>query len=97
MEYYIVEGMIQNAAGVDEALMKEHKAYTQKAMDDKLILIAGLKSDLSGGIFLMQCESEEKLKTFLSGEPFHLHGVQDYRVIPFDAHYIGDLADNQTD
>ena len=36
-------------------------AYTQKAMDEGMILVSGLKSDMSGGIFVIKSESVEKL------------------------------------
>ncbi len=53
-------------------------AYTQKAMDAGLILMSGLKEDMSGGIFVMKSESIEKLEDYLANELFKLAGVQDY-------------------
>jgi len=88
MKYFIVEGIIKNPNPVDENTMKEHMAYTQKAMDEGLILMSGLKVDISGGLFIMKAESLEKVEDYLSAEPFKVSGIQDYRVIEFSAHYF---------
>ena len=88
MKYFIVEGMIKNQNPVDENTMKEHMAYYQKAMDEGLILMSGLKSNMSGGVFIMKAESIEKVEDYLSQEPLKLSGIQDYRVIEFAPHYF---------
>ena len=88
MKYFIVEGTLKKQEKVDESIMKEHMAYTQKAMDTGLILMSGLKADMSGGIFVMKSESIEKLEEYLSSEPFKVSGIQDYKVIELSAHYF---------
>lgn len=88
MKYFIVEGMLKNSDKIDENIMKEHMAYTQKAMDEGMILMSGLKSDMSGGIFVIKAESIEKLEAYLSNEPFKLYGIQDYKFTEFDTHYF---------
>lgn len=90
MKYFIVEGTIKNQHKVDDNLMKIHMAYTQKAMDKGLILMSGLKEDMSGGIFVMKSESLENLEDYLNNEPFKLAGVQDYKVTEFSAHYFNE-------
>ena len=70
--------------------MKEHMAYTQKAMDEGLILMSGLKDDMSGAVFIMKTDSFEKINTYLSNEPFKIYGIQDYSVIEFSAHYFNE-------
>ena len=49
MRYFLVEGIIRAAENMDDAIMKQHMAYTQKAMDQGSILISGLKADMGGG------------------------------------------------
>ncbi len=88
MKYFIVEGIIQDAEKMNEEIMKEHMSYTQKAMDEGMILMSGLKIDMSGGIFIIKSESIEKIETYLSNEPFKTHGIQDYRLIEFNSHYF---------
>ncbi len=72
MKYFIVEGILKDSDKINEDIMKEHMAYTQKAMDEGMILVSGLKSDMSGGIFVIKSESVEKLESYLSKEPFKL-------------------------
>jgi len=88
MKYFIVEGIIKNPNPIDENTMKEHMAYTQKAMDDGMILMSGLKPDMSGGIFVIKSESIEKIEDYLSNEPFKIYGIQDYKYIEFEPHYF---------
>lgn len=88
MKYFIVEGMLKNSEKINENIMKEHMAYTQKAMDEGMILMSGLKSDMSGGIFVIKAESIEKLEAYLSNEPFKLYWIQDYKFVEFNAHYF---------
>ena len=88
MKYYMVEGIILDAGKMDDAIMKEHMAYTQKAMDSGMIFLSGLKTDMSGGVFLMKAEKPEEIESYLAGEPFKRNGIQDYRWAEVDTHYI---------
>ena len=56
MKYFMIEGTLTDADKINDDIMKEHMAYTQKAMDSGLILMSGLKSDMSGGLFIMKAE-----------------------------------------
>ena len=42
MKYYMVEGMILDADRMNDAIMKDHMAYTQKAMDSGMIFLLSL-------------------------------------------------------
>lgn len=86
MRYFIIEGTIKNEHLINDDIMKEHIAYTQKAMDKGLILMSGLKSNNSGGLSIMKSESTENLEEYLSNEPLKVHGIQDYNVIEFTPH-----------
>lgn len=88
MNYFIVEGIIKNAELMNDNIMKEHMAYSKKAMDEGLILMSGLKDDMSGGLFIMKSESLEKVEAYLTSEPLKLANIQDYRVIEFAPHYF---------
>ncbi|MDU4118352.1 MAG: YciI family protein [Clostridium perfringens] len=88
MKYFIVEGILKDSDKINEDIMKEHMTYTQKAMDEGMILVSGLKSDMSGGIFIIKAESVEKLESYLSKEPFKLYGIQDYKFVEFNTHYF---------
>ena len=91
MKYFIVEGMLKDSSLINDDIMKKHMAYTQKAMDKGLILMSGLKDDMSGGIFVMKAESIEEVEGCLSEEPFKVFCLQDYNVIEFSVHYFNQL------
>lgn len=88
MRYFMVEGTITNAKLINDNIMKEHIPYSQKAMDSGLIVMSGLKSDMSGGQFIMKAESVEEVNNYLSNEPLKLHGIQEYEITEFDIHYF---------
>nr|WP_312983765.1 YciI family protein [Clostridioides sp.] len=88
MKYFIVESIIKNADLVDENTMIKHMAYSQKAMDEGLILMSGLKVNMSGGVFIMKADSLEKVENYLSSEPLKVSGIQDYIFTEFTPHYF---------
>lgn len=90
MKYFMVEGTLKDTHLINDTIMKTHMAYTQVAMDKGLILVSGLKEDMSGGIFVMKEESIEKIEEYLSNEPFRINGIQTYRVVEFSAHYFNE-------
>lgn len=91
MKYFIVEGALKTHNEIDDNLMQTHMSYTKKAMDSGAILIAGLKSDKNGGVFIMKCDSLENLENYLSNEPFKISGIQEYKVTEFSPHYFNEL------
>ena len=88
MKYFIIEGTIKDATKMNDTIMEEHKKYTGQAMENGMTFMSGLKTDMSGGIFLMKAESLEVIEHYLNNEPFKLHGNQDYKVAEFTAHYL---------
>ena len=93
MKYFIVEGILKIQGEVKDDIMKVHMTYTQKAMDSGLILMSGLKSNMSGGIFIMKAESSEEVEEYLAKEPFKVNGIQDYKVTEFSPHYFNKSPD----
>lgn len=86
----MVEGTLKNEHLLNDTIMKAHMAYTQMAMDKGLILMSGLKEDMSGGMFIMKDESIDKIEEYLSNEPFRVNGIQTYRVVEFSVHYFNE-------
>lgn len=100
MEYFLIEGRITNEKLINDDIMKEHITYSKKAIDKGLILMSGLKSDMSGGLFVMAADSISKIEKYLSNEPLKVYGIQDYKVIKFDPHFfnkskVNDLIENK--
>lgn len=92
MKYFIVEGILKNADKINDSIMKEHMDYTQKAMDAGLILMSGLKEDMSGGVFVIKLESLQMVEEYLSNEPFKINGIQEYKIMEFNPHYFNESS-----
>lgn len=90
MKYFVVEGILKNPQLINDEIMKEHIAYTNKAMNDGLILMSGLKEDMSGGIFVIKSKSQEQIEDYLSNEPFKKYDIQEYKVTSFQPHYVNE-------
>lgn len=86
MKYFIVEGIITNQDKINDEIMKIHMAYTQKAMDSGLILMSGLKSDMSGGIFIMKSKLLEEIEEFYPMNHLKLMGYKSIKLQNF--HHI---------
>ena len=72
--------------------MDFYREACQKAMDQGNVLISGLKTDMSGGVFIIRADTAEQAEAYLDNEPFKLHGIQDYRWVEFEPHYINPSA-----
>ncbi|AIY84038.1 MAG: hypothetical protein KIB43_12095 [Clostridium baratii] len=94
MRYFMVEGTIKNPDLINDNIMKEHMAYSKKAMDKGLILMSSLKSDTSGGLFVMIADSIEKIEQYLSNEPLKVYKIQDYKITEFNPHYFNQSLAN---
>lgn len=90
MKYFIVEGNLKNSEPIDNNIMKEHMAYSGKAMKDGSILMTGLKEDMSGVVFIMKTETPEEVEEYLSKEPLKIHDIQEYKVTEFSPHYFNE-------
>ena len=88
MKYFVVEGILKATDKINDTIMTEHMPYTQKAMNSGLILMSGLKSDISGGVFILKAESIEKVEIYLSNEPLKVNDIQDYSILEFLPHYF---------
>ena len=88
MKYFLVEGSIKDAGRMTDEIMNEHMACTRAAMERGMIFMYGLKADMSGGLSVMRAEHAGQLQDYLDNEPLFVHGIQEYRVVEFDAHYV---------
>lgn len=92
MKCFIIEGILKNSDPIDESIMNEHIAYSTNARNEGLILMSGLKSDISGGISIMKAKSIEDVEAYLAADPLKISGNQDYRVIEFTPHFTHPLS-----
>ena len=68
-----------------DAHMRPHMAFLNKHYDAGTFLVSGRKIPRDGGIILAVGESREAIETLLREDPFHRHGLAEFRVIEFRA------------
>jgi uncharacterized protein YciI len=68
-----------------DAHMRAHVAFLKKYYDDGTFLISGRKIPRDGGIILAVAKSREALEAIVEEDPFHRHGLAEFRVIEFRA------------
>ena len=88
MKYFMVAGNLKTSEPIENNIMQEHMAYSGKAMENGLILMTGIKEDMSGVIFVMKAEKSESVEEYLSHEPLKINGIQEYKFIEFSPHYF---------
>jgi uncharacterized protein YciI len=68
-----------------DAHMKEHVAFLKKYYAAGNFLVSGRKIPRDGGIILAVGETREQIEAIIQEDPFHQHGLADFRVIQFRA------------
>lgn len=88
MKYFVVESIIKNPNLMNDKILKEHIEYTKYAMEKGLILISGLKKDMSGSMFIMKSSDVKDIEDYLKNEPLKIEKIQDYTFKEFEPHYF---------
>jgi uncharacterized protein YciI len=68
-----------------DAHMKAHVAFLNKYYAAGNFVVSGRKIPRDGGIILAVAESRDALEAILREDPFHSHGLADFRVVEFRA------------
>jgi uncharacterized protein YciI len=68
-----------------DAHMAAHVAFLKKYYASGNFLVSGRKIPRDGGIILAVGESREQIEAIAGEDPFHQHGLADFRVIEFRA------------
>jgi uncharacterized protein YciI len=74
-------------AGLDEidAHMAAHVRFLKKYYASGNFLVSGRKIPRDGGIILAVGESRQDIEAIVKEDPFHRHGLADFRIIEFRA------------
>ena len=74
-------------AGLDEidAHMTAHVRFLKKYYAAGTFLVSGRKIPRDGGIILAVDKNREDIEAIVKEDPFHRHGLADFRVIEFRA------------
>jgi uncharacterized protein YciI len=68
-----------------DAHMRAHVRFLQKYYAAGNFLVSGRKIPRDGGIILAVAESRARIEAIVAEDPFHVHGLANFRVIEFRA------------
>ena len=68
-----------------DAHMAEHVKFLKKHYADGTFLVSGRKIPRDGGIILAAGKSKAQIEALIKEDPFHQHGLADFRIIEFRA------------
>jgi len=73
-----------------DAHMKAHVAFLRKYYASGNFLVSGRKIPRDGGIIVATGSSREHIEAIVQEDPFHRHGLADFRIIQFRASQLAD-------
>jgi uncharacterized protein YciI len=68
-----------------DAHMKAHVAFLKKYYDAGNFLLSGRKIPRDGGIIIAVGKTRRQIESILTEDPFHSHGLAEFRIIEFRA------------
>jgi uncharacterized protein YciI len=68
-----------------DAHMKEHVAFLNKYYATGNFLVSGRKIPRDGGIIVAVGTSRAQIQQIIEEDPFHAHGLAEFRIIEFRA------------
>src|SRR6185436_19433420 len=68
-----------------DAHMAAHVAFLNKYYDAGNFVVSGRKIPRDGGIIVSVGKSKEEIERIVSEDPFHRHGLAEFRIIEFRA------------
>lgn len=82
---FVIELIYKASLKEIDAHMREHVRFLQKHYDSGHFLVSGRKIPREGGIILAVGGSKEEIEAIVREDPFHQHGLADFRIIEFRA------------
>ena len=82
---FIIELIYKAALAEIDAHMDAHVAFLKKYYSAGNFLVSGRKIPRDGGIILAVGKNREQIEAIVREDPFHLHGLAEFRVIEFRA------------
>jgi uncharacterized protein YciI len=80
---FIIELTYQAELAEIDAHMSAHMKYLKKYYAAGNFLVSGRKIPRDGGIIVAAGESREDIERIAREDPFHVHGLAEFRVIEF--------------
>jgi len=80
-----------------DAHMKAHVAFLKKYYAAGNFLVSGRKIPRDGGIILAVGRDRAQIEAIIREDPFHVHGLADFRIIEFRASQRADDIQKRLD
>ena len=80
-----------------DAQMKAHVAFLKKYYAAGNFLVSGRKIPRDGGIILAVGRDRAQIEAIIREDPFHVHGLADFRIIEFRASQRADDIQTRID
>jgi uncharacterized protein YciI len=94
---FVIELIYRAELSAIDARMGAHVAFLKKYYAAGNFLVSGRKIPRDGGIILAVGESREQIEAIIREDPFHKHGLADFRVIEFRASQRADDIQKRID
>ena len=82
---FVIELVYKAPLANIDAHMKAHVAFLNKHYAAGHFLVSGRKIPRDGGIILALGESKAEVEAIVAEDPFHIHGLADFRIVEFRA------------
>jgi uncharacterized protein YciI len=82
---FVIELVYKADLGEIDAHMAAHVKFLKKYYASGHFVVSGRKIPRDGGIILAVGKSREEVETIVREDPFHAHGLADFRIIEFRA------------
>lgn len=82
---FVVELVYKADLADIDAHMSAHVRFLKKYYAAGNFLVSGRKIPRDGGIILAVGKSRQEIETIIKEDPFHAHGLADFRIIEFRA------------
>ena len=87
MWYLVLSERLAEIAAVKEKTADHFRwMYAQHTAGN--VLISGPTPDRTMGIYVIRAASESEARTIADSDPFHLHGLRQYRLLPWEVHQM---------
>ena len=82
---FVIELIYKSELSEIDAHMKAHVAYLDKYYAAGTFVLSGRKIPREGGIIIAVAESKAEIERIVAEDPFHEHGLAEFRIIEFRA------------
>jgi uncharacterized protein YciI len=82
---FVIELIYKADLAQIDAHMAAHVRFLKKHYASGNFLVSGRKIPRDGGIILAVGRSREQIASIIAEDPFHAHGLADFRIIEFRA------------